>query len=262
MLLEFKGQRVVTCNATDHVEAPSYALISQITDVSETTLMRGEGMPASVGSAVGLRSGRVLMVRDSLRDVLDALKFVTRHISVGPGLVDRVDGENDAVYPWHRSEKVSVLAEKWRAHERKPRQSGVPVYGPCEPDTRKCTTDESIVDLSPPVPPLPPENRVVDPMMNGADVVAISTGELIETFKDGGEDLLASFAAATQRPLEEILPPLTDRGIEVDVFQAGDTPEAAVATLDSLIKHLNETAAPPTDQPKETDVDQNPSEGS
>lgn len=227
MLLEFKTRRYVTCEPTDTTDAPAYVLINQITDLAESYV---DGL---VGTSVGLRSGRVVLVVDSVRDVLDALKFATRHIAAGPGIVDRTTGESEELYPWQRCEKVSVLAEKWRAHEKTPRRSGVPAYAPCEPDTRTSGGDGRLVDLVAPVPPMPPANRDVDPMMNGTLVATVSTGELIETFR-GGELLIRQ-------------------------------PDPPPCLLDAAVEQtITQFPLPPvtTDQPKEADVDQSPGEGS
>lgn len=99
MLLEFTVRRAAG-------EAPAYALISQITDLS----------PAqdSDDVRVGLRSGQAIYVKESMADILDALSYATRHISTTPGIVDKIDGEREEIYPWRRREKVTELAAKWR----------------------------------------------------------------------------------------------------------------------------------------------------
>lgn len=76
-----------------------------------------------------LRSGSTVDVVEPIEDVLDALSYVTRHISVTPGVVDKVDGEREEMYPWRRREKVTELAKKWRAHRETLAKGSAPKSG-------------------------------------------------------------------------------------------------------------------------------------
>jgi hypothetical protein len=105
---------------------------------------------------ISLRSGQVHEVAESVEDVLDAMKFATRHIGVNPGIVDKVDGEKEEMYPWRRGEKVTELARKWRAQQQAMSNVGKrprPVYHP--PGTK---VGSAVVDPQFVTPPLQPSS--------------------------------------------------------------------------------------------------------
>ena len=231
MLLEYTSKRYVTCDPDtdkpepDTVDSPAYVLLNQIIGLIEDMTDHG---PDRVVTLVLLRSGHTLTAEEPVSEFRDALKFATRHIAAGPGIVDRTSGESEELYPWQRCEKVSELAKKWRAHETKPRQSSVPVYGPSEPDPTRDEHGGRVVTV--PVPPAPPEadNVTDDPLMHGHAVQTVAG---------------------------------------VALFPAGSTPEEGQAAFDKLMGHLEADprgigrfqeppAVDPDDKPKDPDGDQ------
>lgn len=116
MLLEF-----TLANSIAEKNTPSrcaYILMNQLVAVHEPpSFQRDDDTPVR-RCEVSLRSGQRFEVLESVEDVLDAMKFATRHIGVKPGIADRVDGEKEEVYPWRRGEKVTELARKWRELEK------------------------------------------------------------------------------------------------------------------------------------------------
>lgn len=116
MLLEFTLVRSLS-----EKEQPArrlFLLMNQLVAVHEPPSFQTEDGKAVPRCMISTRGGEQFEVGESVADVLDAMKFATRHIGVSPGIADKVDGENEEVYPWRRGEKVAELARKWREHEK------------------------------------------------------------------------------------------------------------------------------------------------
>jgi len=117
MLLEFRLANSVA--EKSEPKRPLFVLMNQLVGVHEPPAYASDPLAGEVRRCVvSLRSGQCHEVAESVEDVLDAMKFATRHIGVTPGIADKVDGESEEVYPWRRGEKVTELARKWREHEK------------------------------------------------------------------------------------------------------------------------------------------------
>ncbi len=119
MLLEFElsGSLVETASAP----RPLYLLMNQLVAIHEPIPFITD--PMGPGKArrciLTTRGGTQFEVADPVADVLDAMKFASRHIGVTPGIADKLDGETgEEIFPWRRAEKVTELARKWREHEK------------------------------------------------------------------------------------------------------------------------------------------------
>lgn len=196
MLLEFTVRR-------DAGEVPAYILISQITDLAPNL--------NSTEVAVGLRAGRAVYVKESMADILDAMSYATRHISTTPGIVDKIDGEHEEVYPWRRREKVTELAAKWRNYtetmrrgaenEAKPAPKYTPTKLPPNP------IPPWLEGLPIPASDVPPEAAV----RRSAEIVIPVTGPVTE------EEAKAAYAAGKPVTIaydDDDARPVTERQME------------------------------------------------
>lgn len=123
MLMEFTLAASIAEKKTPQRSA--FILMNQIVAVHEPpAFMRDDDSPIR-RCEVSLRSGQRFEVLESVDDVLDAMKFASRHIGVTPGIADKLDGETgEEIFPWRRAEKVTELARKWREHEKGKANSG------------------------------------------------------------------------------------------------------------------------------------------
>lgn len=175
MLLEFTTSRV-------NGGGQAHILVSQITDLSQAH--DGDEI------VVGLRSGRAIYVKESMEDILDALSYVTRHISTSPGIVDKIDGEHEEVYPWRRRERVKALAEKWRAHVQTTQAGAANMSRPAPVYTRTTI----------PPNPRPPwlEPVLVQPLLNPPPLTAPEDAK----FQEAVDNALVELSRDEQRPRE------------------------------------------------------------
>ncbi len=159
MLLEF-----VLCGSLAEKAAPKrslYLLMNQLVAVHEPPSFQTENNEVVRRCMVTTRGGTDFEVADPIDDVLDAMKFASRHIGVTPGIADKLDGETgEEIFPWRRAEKVSELARKWREHEKGRAFAGkAPAPLRVTPGTR--TLQGLVVDpdfIHPSPPPSPTES--------------------------------------------------------------------------------------------------------
>jgi len=154
MLLEFTLARSETEKKLPQRNA--YVLMNQLVGVHEPPAFSNDNGEPLRRCEISLRSGQRFEVLESVEDVLDAMKFATRHIGVTPGIADKVDGESEEVYPWRRTEKVAELARKWRARQQAEANKGKappPMNLPVGSRVGSAIVDPHFIPPSPPPSP-------------------------------------------------------------------------------------------------------------
>lgn len=199
MLLEFVLTNGVAAKNTP--PRPLFLLMNQIVAVHEppsymTDVTGGDAVRRCM---VTIRGGNEFEVADPVDDVLDAMKFASRHIGVTPGIADKLDGETgEEIYPWRRTEKVSELARKWREHQKGQANSrSRPSYSP------PGAMSTPLGKLPPEVPPLTREGvrRVEDTEVTRSGsrvVVSAPAVDLEEAFRTS--DVLSSSSPQSPPP--------------------------------------------------------------